>query len=593
MSEFVTERPSLVVDGGAAGDVRRSPSAVAQLPGREDYESSMPAADMAVDRVLDAWVERDKDWLLSVERELQDLLVLESGEPEGHHAERALGRAEALLEVVRGAIRRLAAQDAAAAVTPNSLSHRMLLVLTEQPGLTNRALAETLGVDETQVSRSGRRIEELGLAWKRRIGRVNLWELTPRGQASLPGVAAGLPQVAGTGSVRLLAAVRTAFATLSEAAETAPTVSGPGLVDEVAAGEAQSPAVAERGVRLVADTPLVDRRPNNMFRLRPRQPCAVGVSLDSTGLVGVLVDPSAQLIGAPAFAPLPGSGPGQAAEAIATMTRELLRPHGSLTPLGLGVELSGDVDGRRGEVRLAPEFLDHGKPWQDVDLGQLLREATGLSAVVVENDANALALYELHFGVGRKHRDFSTVLVTERGVGAGIVLDGALLRGSGSAVGEMGHLPLGAQGQACRCGRRGCLETELTRLLAVAAQSTSPTDAARAATAAGDLLGRGVAVLLNVLGAHHVVVVGEGPSFNEHGVVSRKFRAAAQAAVEGCGFSTASLVEPFWLYGSREHRARGAAAAILHRYRPSALPEPAAAVRLLDALRDWGKHVAV
>lgn len=593
MSEFVTDGENLTAGGRSRGGVGQNPSDVAHPLEREDAGVSAVAADIAVDGVLDAWLKGDRDWLLSSERELQDALVLGSSDPDGHDAERSLGRVEALLEIVRGATRRLVAQDAAAAVTPNSLSHRMLLVLIEQPGLTNRALAEALDVDETQVSRAGRRIEELGLAWKRRIGRVNLWELTPRGRASLSGVSPARPRVSRDGSVRLLAAVRTAFATLSEVAETAPTVSGSGLVDDVAAGEAQSPAVAEQGVRLVASTPLVGRGPHSMLQLRSRQPCAVGVSLDSIGLVAVLVDPSAQAIGAPVSAPLPSAEPAHAAEAIAALTRELLRPYGSLTPLGLGVELSGDVDGRRGEVRLAPEFLDHGKPWTDVDLGQLLREATGLSAVVVENDANALALHELHFGVGRNHPDFSTVLVTERGVGAGIVIDGSLLRGSGSTVGELGHLPLGAEGQECRCGRRGCLETELTRLIAAAgAQPPTSAAAAAAAAAAGDLLGRGIAVLLNLLGTHHVVVVGEGLAFKE-GAVAGHFRTATQNAVLKCGFSTASLVEPSWLHGSREHRARGAAASVLHRYRPSALPEPATAVRLLDALRDWGKPAAV
>jgi predicted NBD/HSP70 family sugar kinase len=45
------------------------------------------------------------------------------------------------------------------------------------------------------------------------------------------------------------------------------------------------------------------------------------------------------------------------------------------------------------------------------------------------------------------------------GVGAGLILDGALYQGDGGTAGELGHVAVDPGGQICRCGNRGCLET--------------------------------------------------------------------------------------------------------------------------------------
>ena len=47
---------------------------------------------------------------------------------------------------------------------------------------------------------------------------------------------------------------------------------------------------------------------------------------------------------------------------------------------------------------------------------------------------------------------------TLAGIGAGIVLDGALFRGARGWSGELGHVPVHPDGVACRCGGQGCLE---------------------------------------------------------------------------------------------------------------------------------------
>lgn len=88
--------------------------------------------------------------------------------------------------------------------------------------------------------------------------------------------------------------------------------------------------------------------------------------------------------------------------------------------------------------------------WHDVRVGDLLD-----FPVAVENEANLAALGELWFGSGPS--DFLHVS-GEIGVGAGLVVGGALFRGARGLAGELGHVIVSPDGPACRCGGRGCLE---------------------------------------------------------------------------------------------------------------------------------------
>ncbi|MGD9347148.1 MAG: ROK family protein, partial [Candidatus Aminicenantes bacterium] len=57
----------------------------------------------------------------------------------------------------------------------------------------------------------------------------------------------------------------------------------------------------------------------------------------------------------------------------------------------------------------------------------------------------------------------SLVLLTiGTGIGSGIILDGKLWRGACGFAGELGHVTVNPEGDRCRCGSRGCLETEVS-----------------------------------------------------------------------------------------------------------------------------------
>jgi predicted NBD/HSP70 family sugar kinase len=78
--------------------------------------------------------------------------------------------------------------------------------------------------------------------------------------------------------------------------------------------------------------------------------------------------------------------------------------------------------------------------------------------VHVDNDANLGALAELHWGAGRGCSSLTYIKIAT-GIGAGLVLERRLYRGTGGTAGEIGHTTIDETGPICRCGSRGCLET--------------------------------------------------------------------------------------------------------------------------------------
>ncbi len=118
----------------------------------------------------------------------------------------------------------------------------------------------------------------------------------------------------------------------------------------------------------------------------------------------------------------------------------------------LGAGLPGIVDGINGRVR----ELSNVPGWHDVPLAALLRQETGLPAII-ENDANAMAYAEWRFGAGRD-RPNVICMTLGTGVGGGLILDGKLFRGSQLGAGEIGQMIIEPHGVPGRYGNFGALE---------------------------------------------------------------------------------------------------------------------------------------
>jgi predicted NBD/HSP70 family sugar kinase len=199
-----------------------------------------------------------------------------------------------------------------------------------------------------------------------------------------------------------------------------------------------------------------------------------------------------------------------AVQALVALCRELVAA-ASLPVLGVGVGSPGVID-PAGTVVQAPN-----RGWYDVPLAALLHDALGVP-VHVANDANTAALGEFTYG-GASDTGLLVLTVGE-GVGAGIVLDGALVQGHEHAAGELGHVtavderddvegaPLGRPAR-CACGRTGCLETVLS-VPAVRRRIAGLDAAARdtALAAVGRRLGIVLAPVVSAMNLAEVVISG-------------------------------------------------------------------------------------
>lgn len=180
--------------------------------------------------------------------------------------------------------------------------------------------------------------------------------------------------------------------------------------------------------------------------------------------------------------------------------------------LGIGVGTPGVVDGR-GTIRWAVS-LD----WQDLPLAKLLEERHGLPTVVA-NDSRAAAFATYLFKGDTRPANLAVIKVG-RGIGAGLILKDQLFGGDGEAAGEIGHVVIDPDGDACHCGRYGCLETvasapaiirrsTATSLEALAdAAADGDADALGAVRGAGRALGGAIAHLVAALDVRHITVVG-------------------------------------------------------------------------------------
>jgi predicted NBD/HSP70 family sugar kinase len=139
----------------------------------------------------------------------------------------------------------------------------------------------------------------------------------------------------------------------------------------------------------------------------------------------------------------------------ALLVADLLERVGSTADevVGIGVGLPAPVDSATGMISVRGMM----RGWDEVHVAHVLSKRLA-SPVFVDNDANLGALAESAHGASRIYRD-SVYVRASYGTGAGIVLGGNVHRGFAGTAGEIGHVQVDPQGDICRCGSRGCLDT--------------------------------------------------------------------------------------------------------------------------------------
>jgi glucokinase len=179
---------------------------------------------------------------------------------------------------------------------------------------------------------------------------------------------------------------------------------------------------------------------------RSGAPLTVGIDIGGTNIRASVVDAAGEVLDTVQY-PTPHSAVALEA-ALDRAVRELADRH-TLDAVGLAV--AGFISQDRTTVRFAPHL-----PWRDAPVAKRLTDRLGLP-VLLEHDANAAMWAEYRFGAAAGGHNVVLVAIGT-GIGAALLVDGTLYRGTYGVAPELGHLQIVPGGRDCGCGKRGCWE---------------------------------------------------------------------------------------------------------------------------------------
>jgi glucokinase-like ROK family protein len=241
--------------------------------------------------------------------------------------------------------------------------------------------------------------------------------------------------------------------------------------------------------------------------------------------------------------------------------------------LGIGVGVPGPVDFAQG-VLVAPPLMPK---WEHFRIRGFFKEAFPSAFVVVDNDVNIMALGEQRAGDGANVDHFIFIKIGT-GIGAGIISNGKIHRGSDGSAGDIGHICVDKKGPLCTCGNIGCLEAMsagpaiVSKAMEAAQNGTSPilskmlklnggnlqAEDVNAACREGDqaaldiirdsgqMVGDVLAGLVNFFNPSHIFIGGRIANFGNHFLVAIR-RAVLQRSLP---LATAHLSIKFSRMGS-------------------------------------------
>jgi len=217
---------------------------------------------------------------------------------------------------------------------------------------------------------------------------------------------------------------------------------------------------------------------------------------------------------------------------------------------GAGLGFPGIFHIREQKIIQSPNF-------PSLDGREIVAELSPLIDIpfCLNNDANFAAYAESVLGAGQETESL-VLLTVGTGIGTGIIIDGKIWQGACGFAGELGHVCVKSGGDECKCGSRGCLETEVSapkivsryRALSDSTADVTPEkifrlaekgDAAalKSVTRAGYFLGIGLSLAINFLNPEKILIGGgvmdSGDLLLSHALRETK-RRSFTAAFECC-----------------------------------------------------------
>jgi glucokinase-like ROK family protein len=206
--------------------------------------------------------------------------------------------------------------------------------------------------------------------------------------------------------------------------------------------------VAEEGM-----APSAGGRPPRQLRFRADAGYILAADLGATSVDVAIADLSARILDRRSQPADIAAGPevvlAEVDRLFGEMTASL--PESAPALVGVGLGIPGPVEFETGRP-VSPPIMPG---WDNYGLRERL-EARYQAPVWVDNDANLMAMGEWRHGRAAGEQNVVFVKVGT-GIGAGLIADGVLHRGSQGAAGDVGHIQVGDD-VVCRCGNVGCLE---------------------------------------------------------------------------------------------------------------------------------------
>jgi glucokinase-like ROK family protein len=196
-------------------------------------------------------------------------------------------------------------------------------------------------------------------------------------------------------------------------------------------------------------------RRSKTFSLNGNLGLVAGVDIGATSVDLAIADFSGKLLVRYSEPASVKDGPikilGQACSLLEKMLNESNLSSEKLNGIGIGVP--GPVDFSAGTL-VSPPIMPG---WDRYPIIQTVQQWFPSANVVVDNDVNVMALGEIYQGVGKGVDNLIFVKIGT-GIGAGIICEGKIYRGSSGCAGDIGHIGVNKSGPLCHCGNKGCLE---------------------------------------------------------------------------------------------------------------------------------------
>jgi glucokinase-like ROK family protein len=197
-------------------------------------------------------------------------------------------------------------------------------------------------------------------------------------------------------------------------------------------------------------------RRSKTFRLNEQLALVGGFDIGATSIDVAVADFSGRLLARHAEPASVRDGPIKILGHCCSLLENMLKENG-LSPekmSGIGIGVPGPVDFSAGTV-VSPPIMPG---WDCYPIIQTVQQWFPSANVVVDNDVNVMALGELSLGAAQGVDNLIYVKIGT-GIGAGIICEGNIYRGSSGCAGDIGHICVNKSGPLCHCGNRGCLET--------------------------------------------------------------------------------------------------------------------------------------